>query len=174
MVKLTEYIRKSSRYLRADDVKDGDVVEIISEGRIRPAEESRFGREGFEIDIRLPDGSEKVWTVNKTTLRRLAEAYGDETRNWVGKKVRLTVETMMVRKEPRNVIFGYPVEEEAEAVVEFLLKDVRKVYPDRVDLDTLGRLMKSIRGFRMSPEEAARIAGLRIVEEGGRKYVVFR
>ena len=169
MIKLTEYIRKSSRYLRAGDVKDGDVVEIISEGRIRPAEESRFGRESFEIDVRLSDGSEKVWTVNKTTLQNLAEVYGDETKNWVGRKVYLAVRTREMRNEPRKVILGFP-----DAVVEFLLKDVRKVYPDRVDIDTLSRLMKNVRGFKMDPEEAARAAGLRIVEEGGRKYVVFR
>jgi hypothetical protein len=176
MVKLTDYMKRGSRYLRAEDLKGGDVTEvtIVSEGRIRPAEESRFGRETFELDVRLPSGEEKIWTLNQTTIRRLIEAYGDDTAGWVGKKVRLVVERMVVRKEPRNVIFGYPVGGEEEQVKQFLLKEVRSFYPDRIDLDTLGRLMRSIRGFKTSPEEAAKMAGLKIVEEGGKKYVVFK
>jgi hypothetical protein len=174
LVKLTDYIRKSSRYLRADEVRDGEVVEIVSEGRLRPAEESRFGRETFELDVRLPDGSEKVWTLNKTTLRRLAEAYGDDTKSWVGRKVRLTVETVIVRKEPRQVIFGYPVGAEEEAVKQLMESLARAMKGDRVDSDTLERVLRNVRGLDISAEEAARIAGLKVVEEGGKKYVMLR
>ena len=65
----------------------------------------------FQLTVRLPDGTEKVWNVNNTTLRALKEAYGDESKEWVGKKVRVEVREQVVRGVPRRVIYGYPVAE---------------------------------------------------------------
>jgi len=176
VVKLSEFLR-TTRYLKPGDVKDGDVLEIVSEGAIRPPSESKLGRETFEVDVRLPSGEVKTWTVNKTTLKRLAEAYGDDTRGWVGRKVRVAVQTVMVMKEPRQAIFGYPVvtEEEARAqAIRQFLEDVRKLYPERVEASFLVDMMRKVRGIQATPEEVARAAGLRLVEEGGRRYVYFR
>jgi hypothetical protein len=172
VVDLTEFLRRGSRYLRPDDVRDGDVVEVASEGRLRPASESRFGREGFELDVRLPDGTVKSWTVNRTTLGRLVEAWGPDTKAWVGRRMRLAVQLTRVGKDMRRVIYGYPVGGEEEAVKE-VMADVRKLYRDRVDAETLEKILRRVRGLNISAEEAARLAGLKVVEEGGKKYVVF-
>ena len=114
MVKVSEVLRSTSRFLTADDVRDGDVLEIVDEGRFISAEESPFGRNVFQITVRLPDGAEKTWNVNNTTLRTLAQAFGDDTVNWRGRKVRVEVREQVVRGVPRRVIYGYPVAEPVE------------------------------------------------------------
>jgi len=171
MVKITDYLRRSSKFLRPDDVKDGDIVEIVSEGTFRPAEESRFGREDFLIDVKLPDGSTKTWTMNKTTLRNLMEAYGDETKNWVGRKVKINVRVDFVRGVPRKVLYGFAAEGEAERVKSFVA-DVARYYSE-IDIEAFGRLIM-MRGLNVKPEDAAVIGGAKIVEKEGRKFVVFR
>jgi hypothetical protein len=174
--RLSDYLRKGSKFLRIEDVKDGDVAEIVSEVRVRPAEESKFKKQSFLVDVRLPGGEVKTWTMNMTTFKRLIEAYGDDVppfRGWMGKKVRLTVQPVTVAGETRLAIFGFPVVGEAEAV-KGLLADVRKIYPDRVEAEMLEKIMRTVRGLNISAEEAARLAGLKIVEEGGKKFVCFK
>jgi len=85
----------------------------------------------------------------------------------------VAVQTVMVMKEPRLAVFGYPVVAEEDAVKQFLA-DVRKLYPERVEASFLTELMRRARGIQATAEEAARIAGLRVVEEGGKKYVYFK
>jgi hypothetical protein len=170
---VSEFLKRSSKYLRPEDVKDGDVVEIVSPGRVIPADKSQFKKEAFQVDVRMPDGSVKTWTVNVTTLKRLKEAFGDDSGAWVGRRVRLAVENVVVRGELRKGVFGYPAVGEAEAVKQFLA-DVRKLYPDRVEAKLLEDMMRRVRGLDMSAEEAARLAGLKVVEEGGKRYVVFK
>lgn len=114
---------KTSDWLRPDDVKDGDTVTIIDDGRFRSAGDTPFGREVFEIGVRLPNGEVKIMTMNRTTQRRCAEAWGDETRNWVGKKLKIELKDQNVRGVMKRVIYGVPIKEElpkseAEAVSE--------------------------------------------------------
>jgi len=104
-----------SEWLRPSDVREGDIVTIADEGRNRSAEETPFGREVFEIGVKLPSGEVKLWTMNRTTQRRCAEAWGDETRNWIGKKVRIQLREQNVRGIMKTVIYGIPVEEELKA-----------------------------------------------------------
>lgn len=83
-------IRFSSEFLRPEDVPDGTVVTVVNEGHYRSPEETPFGREVFEIGVRLPNGKEKPWTMNKTTQKRMVQAHGDDSKNWVGKKFGLS------------------------------------------------------------------------------------
>lgn len=101
-----------SKWLRPGDVRDGDMVTIVDEGRSRSAEETPFGREVFEIGVKLPSGEVKFWTLNRTTQHRCAEAWGDETRNWIGKQVKVEVREQNVRGVIRKVLYGIPIKEE--------------------------------------------------------------
>lgn len=103
---------KVSRWLRPSDIHDGDIVTITDEGRNRSADETPFGREVFEIHVRLPSGEEKLWTMNGTTQRRCAEAWGDETKAWIGKKVQVQLREQGVRGTMRTVIYGIHIREE--------------------------------------------------------------
>jgi len=97
-----------SAWLRSTDVEDGDLVTITGEHRVRPAEETPFGREVIEVPVKLKDGTEKTWTMNKTTLRTLMEAWGSDTKNWVGKKVQIMIREQPVRGSLKKVLYGKP------------------------------------------------------------------
>jgi len=62
----------------------------------------------FEFPVELPSGERKTWTPNKTTLKKLAAQFGDETDDWQGRKVKLTTARQNVRGEIKNVIYGEP------------------------------------------------------------------
>jgi len=85
-------------------------VEIVDEGRYRPASETPFNRPVFEIGVKLPNGEFKVWTMNRTTQRALIDAYGSETKQWVGKKVIINVVSQNVRGVMKDVLYGQPAE----------------------------------------------------------------
>jgi hypothetical protein len=96
-------------WLRPSDLRDGDILTIADEGTVRGAESTPFGREVFEIRVRLPGGEEKVWTMNLTTQRRLIDAWGKDTRSWVGRKVKVQLQQQNVRGIVKTVIYGTPV-----------------------------------------------------------------
>jgi hypothetical protein len=98
-------------FLNASMVRDGDVLVLLDPGRFVEPEESGLDRLTFRIKVRLPDQRTKIWTMNKTTRRELAEAYGDDTENWVGKPVRVEIVQMKVRGQTKGVIYGHPVDE---------------------------------------------------------------
>lgn len=83
-------------WLKPIDVQTGNIVTIVTEGSYEPPSERTFGRETFQIRIRLPDGRTKRTTMNKTSRRALAKVYGDESRQWVDREA-------MVRKEKQNM-----------------------------------------------------------------------
>lgn len=106
-------------YLHADAAENGDVVEITGKARYISSEESTFGRSYLEIPVRLANGKSKIYTPNKTTLKRLAKAFGDDADMWIGKKVKLEIVKQNVRGEMRDVIYG-------EAVAESVPKQVQR------------------------------------------------
>jgi hypothetical protein len=171
---VSEFLRKSTRFVKPEIVGSGDVVEIVAPGRTIPADKSQFKKEAFQIDVRMPDGSVKTWTVNVTTLKRLKEAFGGDSSKWVGRKVRLTVENVVVRGELRRAVFGFPVvskEEEAKKAME----EFRALYKgDRAEVEAAERFLRAVRGLDVGAEEAAKLAGLKVVEEGGKRYVIFK
>ncbi|MEM4975991.1 MAG: hypothetical protein QXT64_01550 [Desulfurococcaceae archaeon] len=146
---IRDYLRRASRFLTADDVKNGDELTIVGGFEEVPPEKSRFGRAQFRAVVRLPDGTEKTWSMNKTTLLNLAEVYGDDYESWVGKKVRVEIRKMMIRGDTANVIVGFPVISEEDARVaearrirdQFLSSGLREVSVD--DLSKLLRLTGS-------------------------------
>ena len=60
----------------------------------------------FEISIDLPNHETKSWTMNKTSQKAVATAYGKDTALWVGKEVELFKVDQMVGKEMRKVIYA--------------------------------------------------------------------
>jgi len=107
-------ISESKLFLRASDVEDGEVVTLLDEGTIREAD---FGtgrvKQVFEILVEHK-GEKKLWTVNKTTLKNLVQAFGNETSKWVGKKVKLTKVKVNVRGQLKDAIVGQPIKNKSE------------------------------------------------------------
>jgi hypothetical protein len=93
-------------YLHAEAVQDGEVVTIINTPTLVSENESAFGRPYFELTVQLESGEVKTYTPNKTTLKKLAAKYGDETNGWVNKQIKLSKSKMNVRGEVKSVLFG--------------------------------------------------------------------
>jgi len=106
----------TTRWLRASDVKNGDTIAIVSEGRYLRAEDVPFDLQGrdqiFEIDVMLPPDARFIpWFMNSTTQNRCVEAWGKETKNWIDKRVRVELKEQNVRGQMQTVIYGVPLKE---------------------------------------------------------------
>lgn len=165
MVKLSEIRElRSSQFLGSGDVKTGDVVEILDEGVFRPSNETPFGRPAFQVKVRIPSGEEKIWTMNKTTRDRLIQAWGDETKNWIGRRVRVELVNMNVRGTFRTVIFGYPVATEEDVRVgeaRRLLDNMRASGLRQLTTSDLEKFLR-ISGLKMTVDEFVKTMGLNV------------
>ena len=101
-------------FLNTTMVEEGEILVILDPGRYLEPEETGFTRTVFHIRVGLPDQRAKTWSMNKTTQRRLAKAYGDDTASWVNRHVQVEIARQMVRGEPREVLYGRPVKHAAE------------------------------------------------------------
>ncbi len=57
------------------------------------------------VKVILADGTEKKLSLNPTSVNTLIDAFGADTKAWVGKEVKVRVAQMTVRDTPRDVIF---------------------------------------------------------------------
>jgi len=107
-------IKANSDYLKANDVKSGDVVVILNEGEVREAD---FGtgkaRTVFEVEVEH-DKKRKTWTMNKTTIKKIIEGFGEDTKAWVGKRVKLDLVKTNVKGNVKDSIIGEPLDEEVK------------------------------------------------------------
>lgn len=87
---------KLSDFIKADiDVKQGDIITLLDEG-IEQESETFTNEDGSpKIDhifkISLSDGEERKISMNKTSLRKFVEKFGNESAAWVGKKAVVSV-----------------------------------------------------------------------------------
>lgn len=77
-------------YCKIDrDVRGGDILTLADAGTKKAsttfANPDGSPKVAYEFRVILPDGKEKIATLNKTSLRNLANAWGTETNYWVGK-----------------------------------------------------------------------------------------
>ena len=74
-------------YLNDNSCKDGDVVEILNEGVIEGKVDPKDGRKYFVLNVGVRCGLlELVYSPNKDAQEVLKEAFGRDTKSWVGKK----------------------------------------------------------------------------------------
>jgi hypothetical protein len=91
-------------------VNDGEILEITEIPRIRPAEESKFGKMSLLIPVKLPDGSIRIYQPNKTTIGEFVKAWGKDMKSWVGKKFSVEIQKQRVSGQLKEVIYGVPEE----------------------------------------------------------------
>ena len=96
-----------NQYLSPDDItKDPFPVMFTDEGRIRLKEDTTLDHDTFEIGVRLPDGTTRTWTMNKTSQMRVIKKYGDDTKAWVGKNVNIYKVSQNVLGKIKEVIYA--------------------------------------------------------------------
>ncbi len=91
------------------DVKTGDSVKIVRGLTTRSKTETGFDRDTAELIVKLPNGKEKPLTANRTTQKRLAAAFGDESDDWIGHSATCTIAQMLVRGTMKDVLYLDPV-----------------------------------------------------------------
>lgn len=103
-------ISDHQEFLSSSMIEDEDLVVILNAGEFKDPSVTGLSRTVFHIDVQLPDGRSKIWSVNKTSQKNLAKFYGDDTTGWVKKQAKIRVVQQNVRGEMKDVLYGYPVE----------------------------------------------------------------
>ena len=83
------------------DIKDGDSVTILDEGK--PAE-GKFGIQNV-FKIKITNGEERNFSFNSTSLNNMIDAFGEDSKNWVGEKVKVWAIRSNVQGKMINVYY---------------------------------------------------------------------
>ena len=67
------------------DFKENDLIEIMNEGK---QVEGLYGMQDVFL-AKLSDGKEGNVSFNSTSINNFIDAYGEDSKNWVGKKVKV-------------------------------------------------------------------------------------
>ncbi len=105
-------------YFKGADVKDGEIVKIVSEGEweLTPfKKQDGSPKNQFCVDVENIEGKKKKLRINKTNSDILILAWGKDTALWVGKSVRLTTENALVAGKRVKSIMVEPIKEEEKA-----------------------------------------------------------
>ena len=95
-------------WLRPEDVKPEASLVFANAGEKSkiPGKEGEEDTETFEIDVTLPNGETRKWTMNKTSQRAIAQIYGINTDKWIGQSVEVYVSKQNVRGAEKEVIYA--------------------------------------------------------------------
>ena len=70
---------------KGEDFKEDDIIEIASEGK---QVEGQYGTQDIFL-VKLSDGKEGNVSFNSTSVNNLIDAFGEDSKNWIGKKVKV-------------------------------------------------------------------------------------
>jgi len=82
------------------DISNEDIITIKNEGQIISGDYGE--RNVFKIETK---NGEKLLTFNQTSMNNLIDAYGDETKNWIGKEVKVWIVKASVGGKLKDVIY---------------------------------------------------------------------
>lgn len=92
-------------WLEGSEITEDTEVEFVNEGEYAEMETAEGKKRVFRIGVKLPDGIERVWTMNKSSRRAAARTWGEDTATWVGKKAIVHTLEKDVFGKPKKVIY---------------------------------------------------------------------
>jgi len=98
-------------FITINEVEDSDVFVIAEPPYLVDAEHSKYGRERYRVVIKKPEDREfglRTLTLNTTTSNRLLDAFGEDEKLWVGRKIRIRKHAEYVLGKQRFVLYGEP------------------------------------------------------------------
>ena len=105
-------IKIISPFLKAGiNVKKGDIIKLVDEGFQK--EMIGFDKKSkmvWEFTVELPNGENKAYTMNVSTQKVLIEQYGEDTKNWIGKPLEVSIERKPINGKVVNIIYLLPPE----------------------------------------------------------------
>jgi len=107
MVKLST----GGNFIKGEDVKHGDSVKFLDEGEWSENQKYKYpdGNPRWDFICKVDhNGDEKKMRINATNKKALIAAWGDETKDWIGKTAKMTLETALVAGERRKMILLEP------------------------------------------------------------------
>ena len=109
---------------KGEDFKDGDTAEIASEGK---QIEGQFGMQDIFM-IKLADEREGNIGFNQTSMNNIIDGYGEDSINWIGKKIKIQAIMSNVKGKMTKVYyFLHPDAELDEDSGEFVLPKSEKI-----------------------------------------------
>ena len=126
-MKVTKKTSISGEWAKAKvDIDEGDLVKVLNEGEIVSGD---FGdRSVFKVETKK---GEKLLSFNQSTINYLIDAFGEETKEWIGKEVKVWITRSMIGDKMRNVVyltapdwvetedgFGSPLQDEVPTIEE--------------------------------------------------------
>lgn len=70
---------------KGEDYKDGDILTIANEGK---KVQGQFGEQDVFL-VKLPSGDEKNISVNQTSINGFIDAFGKDSKNWIGREIKV-------------------------------------------------------------------------------------
>ena len=106
-------------WLRASEVTKGVQLKIVAETKTNP--NGKFGQEEItQVKVKGFEGVKNV-RLNKTTLNSFIDAFGGESKNWIGKVVTACPDQQTISGKRRVVLYllpeGYELTEDANGYV---------------------------------------------------------
>jgi len=83
-MKITDFVANKGEFLKAENVTADTKAEIIRESRVEHNE--KFDTDRLYIPIKIGD-KEYTFDASKTNARTITEVLGDETNDWIGKRI---------------------------------------------------------------------------------------
>lgn len=96
---------KEVPYLKGEDIGTESVITFLTPHEDISAEETGLDKDTAQIMINLPNGTRRIWTMNKTSQRMLVGLLGSNSDTWVGKTATLYTLEQNVRGEMKKVIY---------------------------------------------------------------------
>lgn len=100
-------LKIKSKFISTETVKSGDLLTIKDEGEIKPRAWKGQKREVLEVKVDF-NGEEKICSFNITSQKNLIKEWGSETKNWVGKKVKCYITSMLSGGEVKDILILTP------------------------------------------------------------------
>ena len=122
-------IKIESPFLKAGiNVKKGDIIKLVDEG----FQKEMKGFDGkmknvWEFTVELPNGENKAYTMNVSTQKVLIEQYGEDTKNWIGKPLEVSIERKPINGKIVNILYLLPPEG-------IITKDIPVIDDDEEDM----------------------------------------
>jgi hypothetical protein len=99
-----------SKYVKAgENVNKGDIVNIKDEGKYV---DGKYGPQ-LEFQLELPDGAVKTYTPNTQTQLNLKKAFGEDSKEWIGKPLKAWIFEQIRKGETKLQLILTPEEWES-------------------------------------------------------------
>ena len=103
--------RELETYLNEKSAEAEDLVEIMEEGSFEDLERDGKKHKVLNIPVKI-ENRELLYTPGKIARNILQDAFGFDTKDWVGKKFNVAFVEMQIGKEIRKVIKPIPIKTE--------------------------------------------------------------